>query len=191
LLLSSKLWRCMKNHSNPADQPSWTCTYLILDQEQSTDPCLTTFIITEDDMKPPKMLPYCIIVECQTMIIWTSHHSTPTNKHSPSGIGFSWDFLQLTDPCLEIAIMSGLPHKVDPNSNLHQSKKVYCLCIPVLIVSYYGCHHQHIKWNARTLWQMGIIRSGWCRFEFGSSQNKFICGVALYMIANKGVPPCK
>jgi len=80
LLLSSKLWRCMKNHSNPADQPSLTCTYLILDQNQSTDPCLTAFIITEDDMKPPKVLPCHIFVECQTMIIWISHHSTPTNK---------------------------------------------------------------------------------------------------------------
>ena len=67
--------RCINLHSTPANKSS-TGVGMSVDQVKFTYPCLPAFIMSEHWLKQPKIQPYHIAVQCQTMKMhWPPQHS--------------------------------------------------------------------------------------------------------------------
>jgi len=66
----------MTQPKTSANKPSLTGIGMGLDQVKYTYPCLPASIVTKQWLKPPKLLPCHIAVECQTMKM----HQPPQNS---------------------------------------------------------------------------------------------------------------
>ena len=182
MLLSVKLWRCIKCHSTPAFMSYLTGGDLSLEQVQSVNLSMFTsfYYNCEHCLKQPKMLTCQTAVECQKIRCINQHKFA--SKSSLTGLGMSLDQVKYTYACLPAFIMT---------DNTGWSRQKYCPATLLLSAKLL----EDASTNTRLLqislpWLVGRNEFGSCKIYLSVHTSFYYDWTTAEAATNPALPLC-